>query len=409
MARRLFEGADLPAPTKERPAGFAGRAVLAVTLAVILAAPAVVGGQARAQSTSDRLQALRAKIAAAQAQEAELSSEIGSLEGRIRTLESEVGDVSARLEPLERDLALHQEKLARITKLFRLQTERLNFLKRQYAIALDGLNRRLIEIYESDQATTVDILLSARDLGAVIEQLDYMRDLTSQDLKISTEVNHAKVQVRDAREKTKKTRQQVATVTRTIAVRTAQVRAVRERLLVSKRGLSAARGHKRAKLASVEESKREYLNEVAGIEAASSQVTAQIQATGSTSYDSTPSASGLIWPVNGPVISPFGMRWGRMHTGIDIAVPYGTPIHASASGAVIFAGWMGGYGNFVIVDHGGGLATAYAHQSSIAVGGGSVSQGQVIGYVGCTGHCFGPHLHFEVRVNGTPVDPLGYL
>ena len=90
-----------------------------------------------------------------------------------------------------------------------------------------------------------------------------------------------------------------------------------------------------------------------------------------------------------------------MHAGIDIAVGYGTPIHASAGGTVIFAGWMGGYGNFVIIDHGGGLSTGYAHQSSIAVGGGSVAQGQVIGYVGCTGHCFGPHLHFEVRVNGS--------
>ena len=138
-------------------------------------------------------------------------------------------------------------------------------------------------------------------------------------------------------------------------------------------------------------------------------MTAQIQSAGSTSYDSTPSASGLIWPVSGPVVSPFGMRWGRLHAGIDIGVGYGAPILASASGTVIFAGWMGGYGNFVIVDHGGGLSTGYAHQSSIAVGGGSVAQGQVLGYVGCTGHCYGPHLHFEVRVNGIPVDPLGYL
>jgi murein DD-endopeptidase MepM/ murein hydrolase activator NlpD len=104
------------------------------------------------------------------------------------------------------------------------------------------------------------------------------------------------------------------------------------------------------------------------------------------------------------------MRWGRMHEGIDIAVPYGTPIHAAASGRVVYSGWMSGYGNLVAIDHGRGLSTAYAHQSSIAASvGQTVSQGQVIGYVGCTGHCFGPHLHFEVRVNGTPVDPLGYL
>jgi murein DD-endopeptidase MepM/ murein hydrolase activator NlpD len=122
------------------------------------------------------------------------------------------------------------------------------------------------------------------------------------------------------------------------------------------------------------------------------------------------SSSGLIWPVDGPVVSGFGMRWGRMHTGIDIAVPYGTAIHAAAPGTVISAGWLDGYGNLVVIDHGRGLSTAYAHQSTIVSAAGQhVSQGQVIGYVGCTGHCFGPHLHFEVRVNGTPVDPLGYF
>src|SRR6185436_17696139 len=124
----------------------------------------------------------------------------------------------------------------------------------------------------------------------------------------------------------------------------------------------------------------------------------------------SPSAAGFIWPVNGTLTSGFGWRWGRMHEGIDIAAPTGTPISAAASGTVIYAGWMGGYGNLVVIDHGNGLATAYGHQSSIAVGSGTyVSQGQTIGYVGSTGHSTGPHVHFEVRVNGSPVDPLGYL
>jgi murein DD-endopeptidase MepM/ murein hydrolase activator NlpD len=104
------------------------------------------------------------------------------------------------------------------------------------------------------------------------------------------------------------------------------------------------------------------------------------------------------------------MRWGRLHAGIDIAVPSGTPIHAAAAGRVVIAGWVSGYGNYTCIDHGGGIATCYGHQQSFAVGvGASVAQGQVIGYSDCTGHCFGPHVHFEVRVNGTPVDPLGYL
>jgi murein DD-endopeptidase MepM/ murein hydrolase activator NlpD len=384
----------------------ARRLSLGLLLSLIVALAATLSTQARA---GDSLSTLQAKIAAAQAQEAQLSSEIGSLEGRIRTLEQQVGGVSARLTTLESDLALQQEKLDRITALFRLQTDQLNFFKHEYAVSLGRLNQRLVELYESDDPSTLDVLLSTQSLSDFLDQISYVRDIGSQDARITGQVNSAKVRMHAVREKTKATRNKVATVTRTIAVRTAQVRSERERLLISEKGLAKAKGHKKEQLASIQQSKAEYLNEAAGILASSGQVSAQIQAAGSSSYDSTPSASGLIWPVNGPVVSPFGMRWGRLHAGIDIGVPYGTPIHAAASGTVIFAGWMGGYGNFVIVDHGGGLATGYAHQSSIAVGGGSVSQGQVIGYVGCTGHCFGPHLHFEVRVNGTPVDPLGYL
>jgi murein DD-endopeptidase MepM/ murein hydrolase activator NlpD len=99
-----------------------------------------------------------------------------------------------------------------------------------------------------------------------------------------------------------------------------------------------------------------------------------------------------------------------MHEGIDFGVPSGTPIHAAAAGTVIYCGWMEGYGNLTVIDHGGGIGTAYGHQSSISVScNQQVTQGQVIGAVGNTGHSTGPHLHFEVRVNGTPVDPLGYL
>lgn len=122
-----------------------------------------------------------------------------------------------------------------------------------------------------------------------------------------------------------------------------------------------------------------------------------------------PSRAGLIWPLQGPVTSEFGPRWGGFHPGMDIAPPAGTPIRAAKAGVVISAGPYGGYGNFVVIDHGGGLATAYAHQSRIAVSDGqSVSQGQVIGYVGNTGFSTGPHLHFEVRVGGSAQNPRAY-
>jgi murein DD-endopeptidase MepM/ murein hydrolase activator NlpD len=119
---------------------------------------------------------------------------------------------------------------------------------------------------------------------------------------------------------------------------------------------------------------------------------------------------GFIWPVDGPVTSEFGPRWGSFHPGIDIADPEGTPISASKTGTVVFAGPNGGYGNFVIIDHGDGTATAYAHQSRIGSSEGEhVSQGQTIGYVGSTGFSTGNHLHFEIRVNGSAVNPRNYL
>jgi murein DD-endopeptidase MepM/ murein hydrolase activator NlpD len=151
------------------------------------------------------------------------------------------------------------------------------------------------------------------------------------------------------------------------------------------------------------------LADIAALQAGSANIAARLRSSGSRS-SATPSAAGLIWPVQGVLTSNYGMRWGRMHEGIDIGASSGTPIYAAASGTVMYAGWEGGYGNLTVIDHGNGLATAYGHQSQLAVSNGQVvTRGQVIGYVGSTGHSTGPHLHFEVRVNGSPNDPLSYL
>jgi murein DD-endopeptidase MepM/ murein hydrolase activator NlpD len=117
----------------------------------------------------------------------------------------------------------------------------------------------------------------------------------------------------------------------------------------------------------------------------------------------------MIWPVNGPITSGFGPRWGSFHEGIDISAPTGTPIRAAMSGNIVIAAYTGGYGNYTCISHGGALSTCYGHQSGFARTSGSISQGSILGYVGSTGHSTGPHLHFEVRVTGQAVDPLGYL
>jgi len=383
---------------------------IAVVVSLAAFAATASGGNiaGRKHTIDSRLQSVQAKIAWAERRRRALSDEIDGVNHRIHSLSKEVGDVSARLVTIERDLALHQEKLRRLTELYRVETERFLSLWRQYGITVERLDNRLIDLYENGQPTTLDVLLSSRSFSDLISQAEYVTALGEQDDRIAGQVGFAKAQARAQRRRTKRFRAVVASETRTIAVRTNQVLSVRRTLLAEQHGLSAARQNKRESLVAVTESKREYLHEAAGLAQASASLASRLS---SSSYrPGPPSSSGFIWPVNGPVVSPFGMRWGRMHGGIDIGVGEGTPIHAAAGGRVVYAGWMSGYGNLVAVDHGGGLSTAYAHQSRIGVSlGQSVSQGQVIGYVGCTGHCFGPHLHFEVRVNGSPVDPLGYL
>jgi murein DD-endopeptidase MepM/ murein hydrolase activator NlpD len=397
----------------------ARRIVCSLILVLLAAAPASGGLYDRKQSIDDELSSVQSKLQQAREREASLSVEIASVTQRIQALEAEVGDVSTKLVALEEDLALHQRKLDALTELYEIQTERLAFLRDQYGVAVKRLSTRLVAVYESGEPSTLDVLIDAQSFSDILDQLDYLSSIAAQDRAIVKHVTGARDHMRVLRERTGKTKARVAAVTRVVKIRTEQTRAVKNQLVARQQGLSAARSARRASLADVREDARHYASEAAALQAQSANVAAQIRSAQATvssspsysqaSTDSSPSASGFIWPVGGPVVSPFGWRWGRMHEGVDIAAGYGSPIAAAASGTVIYAGWMGGYGNLIIIDHGGGIATAYAHQSSFAVGAGPVSQGQTIGYIGCTGHCFGPHLHFEVRVNGSAVDPLGYL
>jgi murein DD-endopeptidase MepM/ murein hydrolase activator NlpD len=386
------------------------RFVLVLLCALALAAPAL-GQDPRKASVDARIAALNAKIAKAHEAEGILSTQISRVTSQIRTLTGRVDSASSRLSVLEANLSLHQRKLDTLTRIYELETRRLVFLRRQYAQAQARLNDRLVSIYESDNPDTLAVVLSSSSFTDLLDQLDYLSQIAAQDNRIAREVERARNEMHRTRERTKKVRHGVAVETHVIAVRTSEQRAVRDQLVSSEQSLAGARAEKNRRLASVRESKAEYLHEVEGLQAQSAALGATIRsAQAGAPADSTPSSSGLIWPVSGPVTSGFGMRWGRMHEGIDIGAASGTPIQAAAGGTVIYAGWLGGYGNLVVIDHHNSLATAYGHQSALATGvGASVSQGQVIGYVGCTGHCFGPHLHFEVRVNGTPVDPLAYL
>jgi murein DD-endopeptidase MepM/ murein hydrolase activator NlpD len=376
----------------------------AVLVAVlVLAAPA-------AGDNGGKIGALQARIAAARAKEVRLTAQISDVTAEIRALEGKVGDVSQKLSVLEHDLALHQRRLDRLNALFAFETDRLNFLRREYAKAVHELNLRMIELYQTQDPTLIEVILESDSFQEALDQIRYLQSIARQDERIAIEVAVARDEVRLARERTKKVRARVRAETQVVAVRTQQQRDVRNQLLASERGLSSKRKRQRSQLADTRETKAVLIAEANALAAEDARIRGQLAAAQGGATDTIPSSQGLIWPVSGPVTSPFGYRWGRLHAGIDIGVPYGTPIHAAASGTVVLLGWTGGYGNYTCIDHGGGLATCYAHQSAYAVSSGApVSQGQVIGYVGNTGHSFGAHLHFEVRINGTPVDPLGYL
>ena len=401
----------------------ARRVVLLLTLGLVLCAPALAGdspnyGQQQA-SLDAKLASVQAKIAAARAREASLNTQIGGLTTQIQSLEGQVGSVATKLSALQADLALRQRRLDKLSQLFTLQTIRLDYLRSEYTLAVQRLDRRLVDIYKQDEPSTVDVLLAARSFQDVLDQLDYLNAIAAQDKHVAVEVGTAKRNVIVARAKTKVVRAGVQHQQWLTAAREQQVAQLRLNLLAKRGSLAGARLLRSHALAATKAREQAAVRESQAIEAASQALAAKIRAseaassgssTSASSTPATPSAAGLIWPVSGPITSPFGPRWGGFHPGIDIGIPEGTPIHAAAAGTVIWCGWESGYGNLVVLDHHNGIATAYGHQSRIAVScGQDVAQGDVIGYSGCTGFCTGPHLHFEVRVDGNPVDPIGYL
>ena len=381
-----------------------GRRLAILAVGCLLLASPAAGDNGR-----HSLGEVQAKLSATRQKEAALKQQISGLTAGIRKLEARVGDVSQKLSLLEQDLELHQRRLEKLNALYVFETERLNFLRRAYATAVHQLNLRMIDLYETHDPTLVEVIIESESFQDALDRIHYLDSIAQQDKHIAARVAGARDAMRKTRAQTKVVRARVHAETQVVAVRTQQQRDVRDQLLASKSQLNGKRARQQTALKLTRKQEHTLETEAQAIAAADAQVRGQLAAA-QASTDSTPSAAGLIWPVSGPVVSPFGYRWGRLHAGIDIAVPYGTPIHAAAAGTVVLAGWVGGYGNYTCVDHGGGMATCYAHQSSYAVSqGAAVTQGQLIGYVGCTGHCFGPHLHFEVRINGTPVDPLGYL
>jgi murein DD-endopeptidase MepM/ murein hydrolase activator NlpD len=260
-----------------------------------------------------------------------------------------------------------------------------------------------------DELDALTVVLEADGFSDLLDRTEFLERISDQDRAVVTRVKILKARFQRQEVTLAKLEQEKERIAVAVLRQRDQIAAARDRLASTQGELRGARNSRSQTLAEVRDSRSQLEGDLQELEAAQARVTGQLQ--GSLPAGPIKHGTGqLIWPVNGPVVSPFGQRWGRLHAGVDIAVPAGTPIRAADGGTVVLLGSVSGYGNYTCVQHTGALSTCYAHQSGYATSqGASVRQGQVIGYVGCTGHCYGDHLHFETRVNGSPVDPFGYL
>jgi len=398
-----------------RRAGLEATAAGLVTLCMLLVAgtAAVDPGTEKAR-VDGRIETLRGQASDADLRAGVLTEELSAVAGRVRELEAGVDAQQARLGVLEGQLGSARARLGTLDRTIAGQSKRLERLRGEYRIALTRLERRVRELYMTDGPDTLAFVLGTASFTDLIDNLDLLDRIGRQDERIATSVKSARDGVADARRRTRAARAEAARVEAAVSSATTEQRGIVTRLVASRDALVAARSEKTTTLASIRSDRDSTLAEIDALEQQSAALEARIreaQQRSSVPAVVAPSGSGVLgWPVSGPVTSGFGVRWGRMHEGIDIAVGEGTPVRAAAAGTVIYAGWMSGYGNLVAVDHGNGLSTAYAHNSSLAVSvGQSVAAGEIVSYSGNTGNSTGPHVHFEVRVNGSAVDPLGYL
>jgi murein DD-endopeptidase MepM/ murein hydrolase activator NlpD len=385
---------------------------LIAALAAAAVAPAVAGPQDRLRRNEEKLERIDRRqavldaaegsaldrLAVIDARRAEAEENLARLDSRLRRLDNEIRETRDELAVAQHRLALISDALLDIQGRLVARTE--VFTERAVAAYISGPSAYLDGLFES--ATFAEALdwshyqESALDSDSeLIEEIEVLRDETDvrRDL-----VEEKRGEIAREKLKLELSRSAVAS----LRAEKADVLAAREAAAAAKRAVvEEIHGHQ-AKLQRAEDQLERD--------------SASIQALLSGSSSGVPGSGQLLWPANGPVTSPFGYRthpifgYTRLHTGIDIGAPYGAPVIAADGGTVVFAGVMSGYGNAIVVDHGGGLATTYNHLSAFGVSDGQrVGRGQYVAAVGCTGYCTGPHLHFEVRVNGTPVDPMPYL
>jgi murein DD-endopeptidase MepM/ murein hydrolase activator NlpD len=372
---------------------------------------------ATAASLSNKIQQVQGKIGRKKGTERVLTSEIAAYTSRIDRLQAKITRLRTRESVVQGALDRNRAELLQIQADLRAERARLLRLRKRLAEARAALATRLVELYESDRPDLVTVVLSAKGFADLLERTDFLHRISEQDRSIVSLVKTARADAIATAHRLDRLEQRQQTVTARILQRRQEITAVKQDLIDTRVGYAGTRADKQRALSHVRVEREHLEGNLSDLKAQQAKITRTLrQSQGQLPAGPIKRGGGtLIWPVNGPITSPFCERraWEACHPGIDIGVPSGTPIRAAAAGRVALLqseAASGGYGNFTCIQHTGAMATCYAHQSAFRVSlGQQVSQGQVIGLSGCTGRCFGPHLHFEVRINGAVTNPLNYL
>jgi len=393
---------------------------VALPLAAWGASPLVADAgnpSATAASLNNKIQQVQGKIGRKKGTERVLTTEIAGYSSKIDRLQVKITRLRTRESVVQGSLEHAQQQLLQTQAELRAERARLVRLRKRLAEARAALATRLRELYESDRPDLVTVVLNAKGFADLIERTDFLNRISEQDRSIVDLVKTARADAIATAHRLDHLEERQQALTARILQRRQEITAVKQDLIDTRVGYDGTRADKQNALSHVQAERKQLEGNLSDLKAQQAKIASTLQQSqGQLPAGPIKRGGGtLIWPVNGPITSPFceSRAWESCHPGIDIGVPSGTPIRAAAAGRVALVqseAASGGYGNFTCIQHTGAMATCYAHQSVIRVSvGQQVSQGQVIGLTGCTGRCFGPHLHFEVRINGAVTNPLNYL
>lgn len=372
---------------------------------------------ATAQSIDAKIRAEKEKQAAIQARLHQKRAELHGVTLRYNDLQRQLGETNDAIAQVNGRLGSLQVQANSTQRRVDWNTVQLDAAKKSLALHDTLLRRRLVNIYENGDLSYLNVLTSVRTFSEFVERWE--------DLRLLIAANERAVRARKAAE------EKVASVEADLERMQIELASQQQAQQQARNQLDTLASERQNLVVLAAEQKRHVAAQVAEMEDLSAaeeaqleslirereaELAAQRRAAGIASGATEGGTGAFSWPVTGTITSPFGWRSNpfggspEFHQGLDIAAPTGTTVTAAAGGTVIMAQWYGGYGNYILIDHGGGYSTGYGHLSAIYVSQGqSVSRGQAIGAVGSTGQSTGPHLHFEVRINGKPVDPAPRL